>query len=74
MKKLSTNEANMQKNLRLKIQRIAAGLSQRELAEVIGSTEMAVCRWETGRARPSPEMRQRVADALRCKTFEIWDR
>ena len=63
----------MTRNLRLKIHRMAANITQRELAEMVGTTEMTVCRWETGRARPSPEMRQRVADVLAVRPFEIWD-
>ena len=62
------------KNLRLKLCRMAVEITQQELADMVGASSMDVCRWETNRSHPSPEMRQRVADALRCKTFEIWDR
>lgn len=62
------------KNLRLKLCRMAVGITQQELADMVGASSMDVCRWETNRSYPSPEMRRRVADALDCKTFLIWDR
>ena len=55
------------------MRKAVAGVTQVELADVVGVNEITVCKWETGRAYPSPEMRRRVADALDCKTFEIWD-
>jgi len=71
----SRREAMPETNWRLKLMRKAVvGVTQAQLADEIGVNEITVCKWETGRAHPSPEMRQRVADALGCKTFEIWDR
>ena len=39
-----------------------AGLSQRELAELIGTTQAVIARWETGRRSPSFE---RLLQAVR---------
>lgn len=62
-----------QLNLRLKVHRIAAGMTQRNLADAVGVTEVCVSRWETERTKPTQEKRQAVADVLECKAFEIWD-
>jgi transcriptional regulator with XRE-family HTH domain len=35
--------------------RLRAGLTQRDLAERLGTTQSAVARWEAGRVRPSLE-------------------
>lgn len=43
--------------------RLRAGLTQAELAERAGTTQSAVARWETGRARPSLETLARLARA-----------
>lgn len=46
----------------IKAARKRAGLTQRELAELLGTTQPVVARWEAGRASPSFE---RVVDAIR---------
>ena len=60
-------------NARLKAARVAAGYSQRDLAALVGVTEQVVGRWETRRAVPSRENRERVATLLDVSTFEIWE-
>jgi transcriptional regulator with XRE-family HTH domain len=40
------------------------GLSQRELAELMGTTQSAIARLEAGGSRPSISTLERVADAL----------
>ena len=45
--------------------RVAAGMSQQQLADQLGHTsEPAVHRWETGRTRPSVDMLPRLAATL----------
>lgn len=41
-----------------------AGLTQTELAQVLGVDRSAVSRWESGRRLPRPEVLQRYADVL----------
>lgn len=46
----------------LRVARDEKGLTQREVAEVIGVSPMDVSRWETGRVEPSGKYRQALAD------------
>lgn len=43
--------------------RLRAGLSQRELAERVRTTQSAVARWEAGRTHPSAETLAKVVEA-----------
>jgi transcriptional regulator with XRE-family HTH domain len=43
--------------------RLRAGLTQRELAERLGTTQSSIARWEAGRARPSAEALGAIARA-----------
>ena len=61
------------KNSRLKSARALRDLTQRALAEQTGLTESEVSRIETGRARPSEEIKRRISEALQKPTFEIFD-
>lgn len=47
---------------RLKVLRVKKGMSQAELAKALGTTQMTVSSWETGKATPRPPMMQKVAD------------
>jgi len=47
---------------RQKILREGAGLSQAKFAEVIGSTQSSINRYENGQATPSVELLRRYAD------------
>ena len=47
---------------RLKILREGTGLSQAKFAEVIGSTQSSINRYENGQATPSVELLRRYAD------------
>ena len=42
------------------------GLSQKELANIIGTNNSSVCDWERGRTEPSVEMIIKI-----CKFFEV---
>jgi len=52
--------------LRVKRLRIAAGLSQSELASRLGTTQSAVARLEAGRSEPRLRTLERLAEALDC--------
>ena len=54
----------MATNTRLKSARAEKGLTQLMLAERIGKREIEISRIETGRARPDPETRRRIAEVL----------
>lgn len=47
--------------------RAALGLSQRELAELTGTTQSAIARLETGGRPPRIDTLLRIADALECE-------
>lgn len=44
--------------------RKAAGMTQQQLADIIGVTQTMVARWETGRAKPSAKNARRIKDLL----------
>ena len=48
-------------------QRRARGLSQRELAELTGTTQSAIARLESGGRPPRIDTLQRIANALDCE-------
>ncbi|MGH2731173.1 MAG: helix-turn-helix domain-containing protein [Actinomycetota bacterium] len=45
-----------------------SGLSQRELAELLGTTQAVIARWETGKRSPTFE---RVVQAVRACGFDL---
>ena len=61
-------------NLRLRAARALAGLTQRDLAQEVGKAEIDISRYETGRATPDAATKQRIAEVLQRKTFELFDR
>lgn len=63
----------MAANYRLKAARVLRGLTQLELAEKVGLKEYDVSRFETGRVRPDPEMKGRIAEFLQKPTYELFD-
>ncbi|MEO7455346.1 MAG: helix-turn-helix transcriptional regulator [Gemmatimonadaceae bacterium] len=48
-------------------QRLASGMSQRELADRVGTAQPAVARLEQGSANPTLETLERYAEALGCE-------
>ena len=50
--------------------RIRAGLTQQELADLVGVAQATINRYENGERSPSPEVLGRLADAL---GVEPWD-
>ena len=60
-------------NRRLAAARVLAGLTQRELAQRVGTKEIEISRIETCRVCPGTEMKRRIAEVLGKPTFEIFD-
>jgi transcriptional regulator with XRE-family HTH domain len=60
-------------NRRLAAARVLAGLTQRELARLVGSREIEISRIEKGRVRPDRDVKRRIAEALGRPAFEIFD-
>ena len=63
----------MATNIRLRTARVAKGMTQLQLAEKVGRKEIDVSRYETGRTRPDPETKRRIAEVLQKPTYEIFD-
>ena len=64
---------DMASNYRLKAARVLKGLTQLQLANRVGSKEINISRFETGRARPDADMKRRIAETLQKPGFEIFD-
>ena len=62
----------MQVNRRLKAARVGKGLTQFQLAETIGSKEIEISRYETGRTTPDPETKERIAEVLGKPAYELF--
>ena len=63
----------MAANNRLRAARVVLGLPQLQLAEKIGTKEIEVSRFETGRAEPDAEVKRRIAEVLQKPAFELFD-
>ena len=63
----------MATNTRLKAARVGKGLTQLQLAGLVGIKEIDISRYETGRSRPDPETKRLIADVLGKPTFELFD-
>ena len=57
----------------MKAARVLEGLTQLQLADKVGRKEIDISRFETGRARPDPDMKRRIAEALQKPAFAIFD-
>lgn len=58
-------------NIRQK--RIEAGLSQGELAELLGRNRVTVSNWETGKTAPSIKALHEIADLFGCTIAELFE-
>ncbi len=56
----------------LKLARMRAGLTQLELATRCGTTENKLCRIETGRSMPPPNLQDRLAAVLGIDRDEVF--
>ena len=63
----------MAENRRLAAARVLKGLTQMQLAELVGTKEIEISRIETRRVQPTVVMKQRIAVVLGKPTFEIFD-
>ena len=60
------------KQLRIKELRQARGLSQARVAEDVGVSKPAVCKWETGVSVPRTELLPLLARVLDCSIDELF--
>ena len=63
----------MATNKRMKAARVLKGITQRQLAELVGTREIEISRIETGRVTPDTSIKQRIAEVLQKPTFELFD-
>ena len=52
--------------------RRAAGLTQTQLADLLGVAQQHVARWETGRVEPRARIAVRVSEALGTTVNALW--
>lgn len=57
---------------KLKVLRVKKGMSQSDLAKALGTTQMTVSAWETGRSTPRPPMMQKIADYFGVSKDELF--
>lgn len=57
---------------KLKVLRAERGLTQEDLAKMLGTTQVVVSSWETGRATPKPAMMQKISDLFKVPKEEIF--
>ena len=58
----SVNDLGMDKNTRFYLARIKKGLSQTEVADILGLNKTAVSKWEGNKTFPDPEVLIKVVD------------
>ena len=63
----------MAENRRMAAARVLKGITQRQLAEQVGTREIEISRIETGRVCPGADMKRRIAEVLGKPAFEIFD-
>ena len=57
--------------VRLRELREAIGLSQSDIAKLVGVTVSTVSKWENGRGRPTQAHRRKLARVYRCTLEEL---
>ena len=60
--------------LRIKEFRVKKGITQSDLAKLVGVTQSAVAKWETGGFTPSTSTLFALADGLNCTVDELCGR
>ena len=56
---------------KLKAARLAAGLSQKELAEKVGCYQKDISRWENCEREPTASNLRKLADAIGCMIDDL---
>lgn len=51
--------------------RIAAGMTQQQLADALGISQVSVTRWETGEREPRVSTLKRIAAVLGCNLRDL---
>ena len=51
--------------------RLALGLTQAQLADIIGCYAKDICRWEKGERNPKTKSLVAIAEALKCKIDDL---
>lgn len=51
--------------------RIAAGMTQQQLADALGISQVSVTRWETGEREPRVSTLNRIASVLGCNLRDL---
>lgn len=59
--------------MRIRVLRQAQGLSQVQVADALGISPPAVCKWETGRAIPSGDKLPALATLFRCTIDDLYE-
>lgn len=62
----------MKPNEKLKARIILAGFQQKDVAGLLGITELKMSQLVTGRVRPTDDEKTRLAEILDCKVDEIF--
>lgn len=53
--------------------RIALGMTQKQLAEVIGTTQAMIARWEAAKHAPNGTTLMKLSNALNCTIDELME-
>jgi len=54
-----------------KVARMNKGMRQIDLANALGVSESSVAKWETGRAKPGPELSKKIEAVLGVKVDKL---
>lgn len=55
----------------VRAQRTARGITQAELGRALGATQVAVCKWESGKSMPAPDLIIKLADFFNVSVDEV---
>lgn len=57
--------------MRIREERVKAGITQAELAEGVGVSDASVCQWETGKTVPRTVLLPKIASVLGCTVNDL---
>lgn len=52
--------------------RLEKGLTQQQLADRLGTSDVTVSRWETKKRRPNDDAREAISEALGIEPEDLW--